>query len=99
MSKPTSELPQFPAIFSASDAGALRNKASRGSRNLANLLSEEFETKIRQGLLNETEHHFAALFHRLAQKIQARLLRIFTTAQLIQHPMLQPFPPKLQRLT
>ena len=53
MSKPTSELPQFPAIFSASDAGALRNKASRGSRNLANLLSEEFETKIRQGLLNE----------------------------------------------
>lgn len=54
---------------------------------------------IRHGLLNETEHHFAALFHRLAQKIQARLLRIFTTAQLIQHPMLQPFPPKLQRLT
>ena len=53
MSKPPSELPQFPAIFSASDAGALRNKASRGSRNLANLLSEEFETKIRQGLLNE----------------------------------------------
>ena len=40
-------------------------------------------------MLNETEHHFAALFHRLAQKIQARLLRIFTTAQLIQHPMLQ----------
>ncbi|CSG00237.1 Uncharacterised protein [Shigella sonnei] len=54
---------------------------------------------ISHGLLNETEHHFAALFHRLAQKIQARLLRIFTTAQLIQHPMLQPFPPKLQRLT
>ncbi|MEN5179741.1 FadR/GntR family transcriptional regulator [Comamonas odontotermitis] len=53
MSKPTSELPQSPAIFSSPDAGALRNKANRGSRNLANLLSEEFETKIRQGLLGE----------------------------------------------
>ena len=48
MSKPTSELPQSPAFFSSPDAGALRNKANRGNRNLANLLSEEFETKIRQ---------------------------------------------------
>ena len=34
---------------------------------------------IRQGLLNETEHHFAALFHRLAQKIQARLCLLYTS--------------------
>ena len=31
----------------------MRIKTSRGSRSLANLLSEEFEQKIRQGLLNE----------------------------------------------
>ena len=52
MSKSPSELPQSGHIFSATDAGARRNKATRGSRNLANLLSEEFETKIRQSLLN-----------------------------------------------
>ena len=53
MSKPTPELPQQTPFFSTSDLGALRAKAGRGNRNLANLLSEEFETKIKQGLLQE----------------------------------------------
>ena len=53
MSKTTSELPVSPAIFSGNAPTALRNKAGRGNRNLADLLSEEFENKIRQGLLNE----------------------------------------------
>lgn len=35
------------------DGYALRSKISRGSRSLANLLAEEFEHKIRQGLLSE----------------------------------------------
>ena len=52
MSKPSSELPQSTPTLS-SEANTLRSKAGRGNRNLANLLSEEFENKIRQGLLSE----------------------------------------------
>jgi len=53
MSTLTSELPQSAAFLSAADGSALRSKSSRGSRSLANLLSEEFGQKIRQGLLHE----------------------------------------------
>ncbi|MEG0920692.1 MAG: FadR/GntR family transcriptional regulator [Comamonas sp.] len=53
MRKPTPELPQEAPIFLPTEPVPLRNKVGRGSRNLANLLSEEFETKIRQGLLQE----------------------------------------------
>ena len=53
MSTLTSELPQSAAFLSAADRSALRSKSSRGSRSLANLLSEEFGQKIRQGLLHE----------------------------------------------
>lgn len=53
MSKPSSELPQSTPVSSPSEGNVLRGKTGRGSRNLANLLSEEFETKIRHGLLNE----------------------------------------------
>ena len=53
MSKPTSELPQSVPFLLPAEGSALRSKAGRGSRNLANLLSEEFENKIRQGLFNE----------------------------------------------
>ena len=35
---------------------------------------------ISHGLLNETEHHFAALFHRLAQKIQLACADIYHCA-------------------
>ena len=55
MSKTSSELPQPLSATSPSEGNGLRSKAARGSRNLANLLSEEFETKIRQGLLSEGE--------------------------------------------
>lgn len=53
MSTQTSELPQSTAFLLPTEGSALRSKTSRGSRSLANLLSEEFEQKIRQGLLNE----------------------------------------------
>lgn len=49
----TSELPQAPSLFVQTDGASLRSKAGRGSRNLANLLFEEFSNKIRQGLLNK----------------------------------------------
>ena len=55
MSTQTSELPQSAASILVTDGYALRSKTSRGSRSLANLLAEEFEHKIRQGLLNEGE--------------------------------------------
>lgn len=44
---------QSTAFLLPTEGSALRIKTSRGSRSLANLLSEEFEQKIRQGLLNE----------------------------------------------
>jgi len=57
MNSPTPELPlvnhtdtPHPASQTVAD---LRSKSRRGSRSLANLLSEEFENKIRQGLLRE----------------------------------------------
>lgn len=53
MRAPTSELPQNPKFPVQTDGAALRSKAGRGSRNLANLLSEEFVHKIRQGLFHE----------------------------------------------
>ena len=53
MSTQTSELPQSTAFLLQTEGAALRSKTSRGSRSLANLLSEEFEQKIRQGQLNE----------------------------------------------
>lgn len=53
MSTPTSELPQSTAFLLPTEGSALRSKTSRGSRSLANLLSEEFTHKIRQGLLQE----------------------------------------------
>ncbi|MBS7778418.1 FadR family transcriptional regulator [Acidovorax sp. CCYZU-2555] len=53
MSIPTSELPQSAAFLLPAEGSALRSKTSRGSRSLANLLSEEFDHKIRQGLLHE----------------------------------------------
>lgn len=46
----------FPAPSPTSGESRLRGKAGRGAgRSLANLLSEEFENKIRQGLLREGE--------------------------------------------
>ncbi len=53
MRNSTSEIPQSATFFLPADGTTLRGKAGRGSRNLANLLSEEFESKIRQGLLQE----------------------------------------------
>ena len=55
MRMPTSELPQATPSFALTEGMALRSKTSRGSRSLANLLSEEFEQKIRQGLIHEGE--------------------------------------------
>jgi DNA-binding FadR family transcriptional regulator len=49
-SPPPSELPQSAAT---TEGSALRSRSGRGSRSLANLLSEEFEAKIRQGQLKE----------------------------------------------
>lgn len=53
MSTQTSELPQSTPSLPLTEGYALRSKTSKGSRSLANLLSEEFEHKIRQGLLHE----------------------------------------------
>ncbi len=53
MHRATSELPQPTDFTGVSRGDTLRTKAGRGSRSLANLLSEEFENKIRQGLLGE----------------------------------------------
>jgi len=55
MSSPTPELPEPHSVFLPAHGEALRKKAARGSRNLGNLLYEEFENKIRQGLLQEGE--------------------------------------------
>ena len=52
MRQTPSELPQATDSFASAEGVALRSKTSRGSRSLANLLSEEFSHKIRQGLLN-----------------------------------------------
>jgi DNA-binding FadR family transcriptional regulator len=53
MSTLTSELPQAAAFLLPANGSALRGRMGRGSRSLANLLSEEFGHKIRQGLLNQ----------------------------------------------
>lgn len=56
MSTQTSELPQSSPSLPLTEGYTLRSKTSKtskGSRSLANLLSEEFEHKIRQGLLHE----------------------------------------------
>ena len=55
MRTPSTGLPGFTASPTASPAPSLRGKAGRGGRSLANLLSEEFEHKIRQGLLRAGE--------------------------------------------
>ena len=47
------ESPQAPAAAASQQGSALRSRTGRGSRNLASLLSEEFDHKIRQGLLRE----------------------------------------------
>ena len=53
MSAPSTGLPA-PLASAVLPAASLRGKAGRGrGRSLANLLSEEFENKIRQGLLRE----------------------------------------------
>ena len=52
MNTSPTELPEFPPS-AAAPSPLLRGKAGRGGRSLANLLSEEFENKIRQGLLRE----------------------------------------------
>ncbi|QIL74218.1 FadR family transcriptional regulator (plasmid) [Diaphorobacter sp. HDW4B] len=52
MSHPYPELPEQP-FSTASAEMPLRGKAGRSGRSLANLLYEEFENKIRQGLLRE----------------------------------------------
>ncbi|HRP22200.1 MAG TPA: GntR family transcriptional regulator, partial [Alicycliphilus sp.] len=55
MNAPTTGLPE-PLSSAALPQSSLRGKAGRGGgRSLANLLSEEFENKIRQGLLREGE--------------------------------------------
>lgn len=51
MSILTSELPQAAAL--PAHGAVLRGRMGRGSRSLANLLSEACGHKIRQGLLNE----------------------------------------------
>ena len=53
MSTQTSELPQSAAFLLPAEGPGLRGRSTRGSRSLANLLSEEFDHKIRQGLLHE----------------------------------------------
>lgn len=53
MRKPLSELPQDSTALPTLKGAALRSKTGRGNRNLANLLSEEFEHEIRQGLLQQ----------------------------------------------
>lgn len=53
ISPPPSELPESAATSATPEGSALRSRSGRGSRNLANLLSEEFEAKIRQGQLKE----------------------------------------------
>lgn len=53
MRNTTSDLPQASSNLPA--ATALRARSGRGQRSLANLLSEEFENKINQGLLHEGE--------------------------------------------
>ncbi|WP_027015610.1 FadR/GntR family transcriptional regulator [Comamonas composti] len=55
MSSPPPELPQPPPSFSQPQGESLRHKTTRGNRSLGNLLYEEFENKIRQGLLQEGE--------------------------------------------
>ena len=52
MNAPSRELPE-PTSSTALPPPSLRGKVSRSGRSLANLLFEEFENKIRQGLLNE----------------------------------------------
>ncbi|HRP22215.1 MAG TPA: GntR family transcriptional regulator, partial [Alicycliphilus sp.] len=52
MSRPATELPSS-SLLPAQPT--LRGKTGRSGRSLANLLSEEFENKIRQGLLREGE--------------------------------------------
>lgn len=52
----STQIPELPQPTSHPDEPhLLRTKAGRGNRSLANLLSEEFENKIRQGLLSEGE--------------------------------------------
>ena len=53
MLKSPSELPASRTGIDTQASLLRSHRAGKGSRNLANLLSEEFETKIRQGLLNE----------------------------------------------
>lgn len=53
MNTPSTGLPESPSS-TATPTPSLRGRAGRGGgRSLANLLSEEFENKIRQGLLRE----------------------------------------------
>lgn len=47
--------PELPLASTPHESSTLRSKAGRGNRNLANLLWEEFEHKIRQGLLQAGE--------------------------------------------
>lgn len=52
MNAPSTGLPETPS-FAALPTSSLRGKVSRSGRSLANLLFEEFENKIQQGLLRE----------------------------------------------
>lgn len=52
MNAPSTGLPETPS-FAALPTSSLRGKVSRSGRSLANLLFEEFENKIHQGLLRE----------------------------------------------
>ena len=53
MLKSPSELSATPSMASDSTTSLRGSRAAKGSRSLANLLSEEFENKIRQGLFGE----------------------------------------------
>lgn len=53
MLKSPLELATTPSMAIDSAASLRGSRAAKGSRSLANLLSEEFENKIRQGLLQE----------------------------------------------
>jgi GntR family transcriptional repressor for pyruvate dehydrogenase complex len=55
MNNPTPDLPQNTDSALTARPATLRSKSSGSSRNLGNLLFDEFESKIRQGLLQEGE--------------------------------------------
>ena len=91
MNNPTPDLPQNAASGLTAKSVTLRSKSSGSSRNLGNLLFDEFESKIRQGLLKEgeklpTESELVRTYE-VSRTVVREALSKLQAAALVQHGM------------